>query len=529
MRPTYLIVVLFLLASLSAGQLAPDRERFDIVLHPGEVEEKTLTLTNSGDTPIFKIDSTPVSGDAKDLIYMDMPEIEMLPPEEKIEGSVFFAIPPETRPGSYTGFIYLLDSTPPSMPIKIEFYITVVEQDSYGLSMTIDDAKAASTFAKSDEPAVFDLSIRNLGRFRDVASIDVSSLPEGWTASLLDGEDEFPLPYELPLNPGINHLMVLQVQPSVPGDEGELTMTVTSLGNRSKNDTVKAFAEFGLEVRAYNVKVDLPKRMVANRTYSGVFNIALEVEEDVSVGIITPLELMVIPRTQVVEVTPESPGRANFTMLASQTGEYPLIFKLMDSNGMPMPDELATVKVVEPEGVAILTGEDFLYKTVASLGRPDNRSVPITTVPAGSSSIDERDMESLQSYAKVVILGNESIVSSDAQRSLEGTEVEVKRLEGDSLCEVTWRFTEEIWQNGTAEAVLSGLKQTDIFRAYQEARMRNLPLIICDSPMNNITMSIAENLTKRNTSLSKVLTVGNISSDAAKELEGLNITVEEVA
>ena len=68
------------------------------MLHPGEVEEKALTLTNSGDTPIFKIDSTPVSGNAKDLIFMNMPEIDMLPPEEKAEGSVFFAIPPEVTP-----------------------------------------------------------------------------------------------------------------------------------------------------------------------------------------------------------------------------------------------------------------------------------------------------------------------------------------------------------------------------------------------------------------------------------------------
>jgi hypothetical protein len=525
MRLIYPIVVLFLLASLSAGQLAPDRERFDIVLHPGEVEEKALTLTNSGDTPIFKIDSTPVSGNAKDLIFMHMPEIDMLPPGEKIEGSVFFAIPPETRPGSYTGFIYLLDSTPPSMPIKIEFYIDVVEPDSYGLSMTIDDAKSASTFAKADEPATFDLSIRNLGRFRDVASIDVSSLPEGWTVSLLDGEDEYPLPYELPLNPGINHPMVLQVQPSVPGDEGELIMTATSLGNKSKNDTVKASAEFGLEIRAYNVKVDLPERMVANRTYSGDFNIALDVDEDVQVGIITPMELMVIPLTQVIEVTPERPGRANFTMLASHTGEYPIIFKLMDSNGMPMPDELATVKVVEPEGVAILTGDEFLYKTVASLCRPENRSVPVVTLSAGRLS--EKDREGLQSYAKVVILGNESIVSTNAERSLDVTEV--KRLKGDSLCEVTLRFISEMWQNGTAEAVLSGTKQTDIFRAYQEARLRNLPLIVCDSPMNNVTRSLAEDLTKRNTSLLKVLAVGEISPETAKELKGLNISIEEVA
>ncbi|MDM7912447.1 MAG: hypothetical protein QUS09_05055, partial [Methanotrichaceae archaeon] len=129
----------------------------------------------------------------------------------------------------------------------------------YGLSLTINDAKSASTFAKADEPATFDLSIRNLGRFRDVASIDTSSMPDGWTVSLLDGEDEYSLPYELPLNPGISHPMVLQIQPSVPGDEGELTITATSLGNKSKNDTVKASAKFGLEIRAYNVKIDLPE------------------------------------------------------------------------------------------------------------------------------------------------------------------------------------------------------------------------------------------------------------------------------
>lgn len=525
MRPIYSIVVLFLLAGAAMGQLAPDRERFDIVLHPGEVDEKTLTLTNSGDTPIIKIDSTPISGDAKDLIFMKMPDFEILPPGEKAEGSIIFAVPPETKPGSYTGFIYLLDSTPPSMPIKIEFYIDVVEQDSYGLSMTINDAKSASTFAKAGEPATFDLSVRNLGRFRDVASINASSMPNDWIVSLKDGEDEYPLPYEIPLNPGISHPMVLQVQPAMPGEEGDLALIASSLGNRSKNDTVSATAKFGIEIRAYNVKVDLPDRMVANKTYSGIFSIALEVEEGIQVGVITPKDLMVIPMTQSVDVTPERAGRANFTMLATKPGEYPLIFKLMDSNGMPMPDELVTVNVIEPEGVAILTGEDFLYDTIASLCRPNNTSVPFFTAPAGK--LDLKDKESLQSYAKVVILGNESMVSSDAEKSLEG--VEIKRVEGDSLCEVTWRFIAEMWQNGTAEAVLSDSKQADIFRAYQEARVRNLPLVVCDSPMNNATISIVDDLTKRNTSLSKILTVGNISSETTNYLKNLNISMEEVA
>lgn len=525
MRPIYTIVIMCLLAGAAVGQLSPDRERFDIVLHPGELEEKALTLTNTGDAPILKIDSTPVSGSAEDLILMNMPEIEVLMPEETAEGSIFFAIPPETKPGSYTGFIYLLDSTPPSMPIKIEFYIDVVEQDSYGLTMTIDDAKSASTFAKADEPAVFDLSLRNLGRFRDVASIDVKSQPEGWTLILLDGEDEYSLPYEVSLDPGISHLMQLQALPVSPGDVGDLILTATSLGNKSKNDTISATAEFGLEIRAYNVKVNMPDRMVANRTYSGTFSVTLDVEEDVSVGIITPPELIVIPLTQVVEVTPERPGRANFTMLATQTGSYPFLFKLMDSNGMPMPDEISSVNVVDPEGTAILTGDDFLYKTVASLCRPENVTVPVVTTHAGR--LAEKDREGLQSYSKVVILGNESIVPTDAENALDGSEIE--RIEGDSLCEATWRFTAEMWQNGIAEAVLSGTKQTDIFKAYQEARMNNLPLIICDFEIDNATIPVIEDLTKRNVSLSKVLTVGDISEKMKDDLEGLNITLEEVA
>jgi hypothetical protein len=86
-----------------------------------------------------------------------------------------------------------------------------------------------------------------------------------------------------------------------------------------------------------------------------------------------------------------------------------------------------------------------------------------------------------------------------------------------------------MWQNGTAEAVLSGIKQTDIFRAYQEARMHNLPLIICDSDMSNSTRSVVKDLTVRNTSLSRVLTAGDISENTLKDLEGLNITLKEVA
>jgi hypothetical protein len=42
MRQIYPIVILFLLIAASSAQLAPDKERFDVVLHPGDLEERTL-------------------------------------------------------------------------------------------------------------------------------------------------------------------------------------------------------------------------------------------------------------------------------------------------------------------------------------------------------------------------------------------------------------------------------------------------------------------------------------------------------
>ena len=199
MRLSIPIIILFLLSGAAAAQISSDRERFDIELHPGEVQEKILTLTNTGDSPISEISKTSIGGDAKDLIYLDMPDPKILAPQDKEEIKIFFAIPPETEPGTYTGFMYLIDSSPPSMPLVVEFHIDVIKQESYGLSLSINDAKMASTTAKADESAKLDLVVRNTGQFRDVASINSSSLPSGWMVSLMDGDNEVTLPYNVPL------------------------------------------------------------------------------------------------------------------------------------------------------------------------------------------------------------------------------------------------------------------------------------------------------------------------------------------
>ena len=524
MRLIYPIVILLLLTSAGAAQLAPDKERFDIVLHPGDVEERTLKVTNVGDAPIFEITGTRMSGSAKDFIFLGMPEKKALQPQEEAEIKIFFAIPPETRPGSYTGFIYLLDSTPPSMPIRIEFNLNIVGKESYGLSMTINDAKSASISAKADDIAQFDLAIKNLGVFRDVALIDTSPLPEGWTVTLQEGDKELSLPHDLPLDPGVTHTMKLNIQTSKPGKKGDITVTAVSLGNRSKNVSVDADVEFGMAVRGYTTDIEVPDRMVANKTYKGSFGIMLEVREKVLIGLVTPPEIMAIPMSQVVEVTPDKLGVANFTMLASRPGDYQIIFKLVDSNGIPMPEEMASIKVVPPEGVAVLTGDDFLYSTVASLCTPDNKTLAIITVPPGK--LRDKDQEFLQDFTRVVILGNQSIVSADAEKSLAG--IEIKRIQGASLCEECWLFAAEMWQNGTSAVVLSSPKPVHIFRAYQVAKMGGLPLVVCEGSVTEAAKAAIKELTKRNVTLSKALRVGEIGEETTRALQDAGVSMEEV-
>jgi hypothetical protein len=518
------IAILLLLAAIAQAQLAPDRERFDVVLHPGEVEKKTFNLINIGDSPIHKIMKTPIGGSAKDFVALDMADFEILKPKEKVETDIYFAVPPETKTGKYTGYIYLLDAAPPSMPVLVEFNVSVVDQESYGLFMTINDAKSASEFAKADEAAEFDISVKNLGRFRDVASIDILTMPEAWSVSLEDGEKEVPLPYDVPIEPGKSHSLKLNVESSDPGRKGELAMVASSLGNRSQNTSINADAEFGIAVRGYDVKVDVPPKIATNRTYEGAFTIDLLVRERIRVAIMTPPELMVIPIIHIVDVAPRKPGVANFTMLASEKGNYSMIFKLMDSKGVPMPDEMVTIEAIEPKGTVILTDADFVRKAIASLASQNNRSLPLISVTDGKLS--RKEMQEMEAYSQVIILGNRSIISDETVKSLQ--DLVFKRIEGNTLGEMSWKFVGDIWQNGTREVVVSSPQQTDIFRAYREARLRNLPLAICDPTMTDATRATVEDMTKRQIKLNKTMIVGDIGESNLKAIASMGIATEGV-
>lgn len=526
MRPKYLIVILFLLTVAGAAQLAPDKERFDVVLHPGDLEERTLTLTNTGDAPIYEISKTEISGSAADFIFLTMPEEMPLMPQDQAEIKIYFILTPEARPGSYSGYIYLLDSAPPSLPVRIDFDLLVISQESYGVSMTIDDAKSATISANAQDIAQFELAVKNLGSFRDVASIDSGPLPEGWNLLLLDGDRELGLPYDLPIDPGITHKLKLQVTTDNPGKKSNITMTATSLGNKSRNSSVEAEVDFAMEVRGYKVDISVPGRMVANKTYDGSFKIMLDVEEKVMVAISTPSELMVMPLAQVVEVSPKSPGTANFTMLASQSGKYPIVFRLMDSNGIPMPEEMTYVDVVNPQGLAVLSGDDLLYSTVASGAIMGNGTIAdaIVTVPPGKLS--GKDLEVLRYYSSILILGNASIISPEAEKDLQASEV--RRIQSGSIFEDCWLFASMIWPNGTTGVVLSGSLPADIFRAYQVASMTGLSIVVCEGNVTAGARDAIEEMTGRNISLSEAITVGNIGENYARPLSDAGISMMSI-
>jgi putative cell wall-binding protein len=320
--------------------------------------------------------------------------------------------------------------------------------------------------------------------------------------------------------------MKLKIISANPGQKGLVNITATSMGNKSKVSTAQASVQFGIAIRAYKANMDVPEKLVVNRTYNGAFSIELGVEETIKVGVFTPPNLMVIPLTQVISVTPDMAGVANFTLLANQPGDYPVLFKAVDSNGIPLPDEMTTITAIEPSGTAVLTADSFLYRTLASLARLDNRSVPVILIsPAG---LNEKDRESLLSYSQVLILGNDSVVPLEAEKSLADVP-NVTRVEGTNIGEMSWRFISEMWKNGTTGVIVSTSRDIDVFKAYQEARSQDFPLVICDSPMTNTTRSIIQDLAKRSTRLSQALIVGGVPEDTVKALKDLGISVKEVA
>jgi hypothetical protein len=154
-----------------------------------------------------------------------------------------------------------------------------------------------------------------------------------------------------------------------------------------------------------------------------------------------------------------------------------------------------------------------------------NSTYAIVTLPPGK--ISDEDIERLQDFNTVVIFGNQSVVSLDAEKIMN--EMEVKRIESDNLCNECWLLLAELWTNGTSEVVLSSTRPVDVFGAYQLAKMRGLPMVICEGNVNDAAKSAISEMTKRNVTLSKALIFGEIGEENIRALQNVNITIEEVA
>jgi len=125
-----------------------------------------------------------------------------------------------------------------------------------------------------------------------------------------------------------------------------------------------------------------------------------------------------------------------------------------------------------------------------------------------------------------LILGNQSIVTKEAEKALQG--VEIKRIDTGSLYEECWLYAGEIWQNGTAEVVLTSSLPADIFRGYEKARTAGAPIIVCEGDVTDKVNTVIAEMTKRNVTLQKALLVGKIGAEYAKPLQSAGIKTEEV-
>ncbi|ABK13982.1 MAG: hypothetical protein H5T42_05150 [Methanothrix sp.] len=517
MKPIYLILIMLLLSGIASAQLEPDRERFDIEIHPGEVIHKVLTLTNTGEEPVSRIRTTAVGGDAKDMIMIDIPK-KAIDPGDDMDVDIFFMAPPETKPGLYTGFFYIFDETaPPALPIAISFNLNVIEKDSYNVGLYINDAKEVSGEVTPDEPVEFDLEVRNTGRFRDLIEVYIPEVPAGWQPRLYDGDEEIDLPYSLALPSGSSHHLTLKVEVNENARSGSMRIVGESQGNRSKNASVTVNLDVGVVVKGYDVRIDIPKQVIVNRSYEGRITLFLENNVRVMVDAISDPSLLIVPSSMVLDIDGKF-GSANFTLIATEPSGYAIVFRMVDTNGVPFPPEVVYLEAVEPSGLAVITSADPRYMAVASLLSGNNTTVPVIQV---EDRVSKDIMDMLLPYSDVIILGSESEVSSKIESELSG--FNVSRIAGSDLAETSWILADKMWSNQTA-VVVSGPSEIDVFRSYQIAKRSGLPLVVCgDELTDSITTSIKSMMAK---GLEKAIIASGVSDSVVTSLKVMGLSVE---
>ena len=527
MKLLSLLAILLLLVAVSAAELAADVDRFEVELHPGEMTERTLALENTGDKTIFEISMTPIAGSALGQVSLEMEEADMIAPGDEVEVDITFSSPPETSPGTYSGYVYFFDDTS-SLPIMVEFEVEIIEQESYGVSLSIDDARSASLNIDPDESAEFELLVRNAGLFKDVISLDLPGLPPRWTATLFDGADAVDLPYNLTLSSGVSRVLGLEIEGDRAGETQVIEIEATSLGDPSKNASVTAQIELNQEIRQYEAIIDLPAVMVTGRTHVGSITILLNVDELISVEIAAPPEILVMPESQVIPVGETKSSTGEFTLMATKPGRYEIEFHLHDSYNIPLPTERAEVLVVDSARFAIVTGDGLLYRALALTYAEGmvNDTVPVITLRGGELSDEDIQLLEELPLAKVVILGNDSVVSSDVETLLSEM-MPTERIGGDDICETSWLFASIVWPEGVEVVVMAGSNESEAFAAYQEAKKVGAPLIICGAPLTNASASALEGMVEEGLSRALIWGVG-VDATAIEALKDAGLSIEEV-
>jgi len=250
-----LILCIFTIATLTGapldfmGELTPDSYTVEFSLPPGESDSKKLTFTNGRDSPVYSITHTPVAGDATEMIGIEPELIEEIEAGEEDKFVINASVPADQELGNYTAysyFLYPLEGFPPSMPIKLNFVITVAPKvvEIYGVDLRIDGKDdVAFMNVTSNETASFKLTVKNTGMYFDVLQIEEPEFEagEGWAVKLYDNNREVTaFPCYVQLNAGKEHDLLLSVTGTMPGTNLTVEIAGRSCANIKKVNSVRA-------------------------------------------------------------------------------------------------------------------------------------------------------------------------------------------------------------------------------------------------------------------------------------------------
>jgi hypothetical protein len=229
--------------------LEPGAHKMEFSAYPGESVSKKMILTNSRDITAYNISHTPVTGNATDMVNIRPELIEEISAGEEGKFVVTVSVPEDQELGNYTAYAYLLypsEGFPPSMPIKIDFIITVAPKvvELYGIDLRIDgDDNVTTKNVTSNETASFEIAVKNTGIGLDVMQIEEPEFEdgEGWDVKLyaIDGEVSV-FPCDMILNAGEEDYLLLNVTGTTPGTNLSVEITGRSCANVTKVDSVRA-------------------------------------------------------------------------------------------------------------------------------------------------------------------------------------------------------------------------------------------------------------------------------------------------